>query len=73
MAGTSIAFAGEGAYAAMLHETLAAENVHVGQLIVPGAITPGHPTHDPDALASTLWTMHTERPEFRVFAEQFDD
>jgi NADP-dependent 3-hydroxy acid dehydrogenase YdfG len=72
VAGTSIAFAGEGAYAAMLHDTLAAENVHVGQLIIPGAITPGHPTHDPDALASTLWAMHTGRREFRVFAEQLD-
>ncbi len=73
VAGTSVAFAGEGAYAAMLHETLAAENVHVGQLIVPGAITPGHPTHDPDVLASSLWTMHTGRGEFRVLAEQLDD
>ena len=51
VAGTSIAFAAEGAYATMLHTALAEENVHVGQLIIPGAITPGHPTHDPDILA----------------------
>ncbi|WP_249999214.1 SDR family oxidoreductase [Actinoplanes sp. M2I2] len=69
VAGTSIAFAGEGAYAAMLHDTLASDGIHVGQLIVPGAITPGHPTHDPDVLAGRLWDMHTGRGEFRVFAE----
>ncbi|MGY4274257.1 hypothetical protein ACVILE_000437 [Streptomyces sp. M18.1] len=38
VAGTSIAFAGESAYAQMLHTALAPENVHVAQLIVPGAI-----------------------------------
>ena len=53
----------------MLHDTLAAEGIHVGRLIVPGAITPGHPTHDPDVLAGRLWQMHTSRGEFRVFAE----
>jgi NADP-dependent 3-hydroxy acid dehydrogenase YdfG len=72
VAGTSIAFAGEGAYAVMLHEALAAENIHVGQLIVPGAIRPGHPNNDPDTLASTLWSMHTTRGEFRVFSEELD-
>jgi NADP-dependent 3-hydroxy acid dehydrogenase YdfG len=70
VAGTSIAFAGEGAFAAMLHETLASENIHVGQLIVPGAITRGHTEKDPDVLASRLWEMHTERGGFRVFAEE---
>ena len=72
VAGTSIAFAGEAAYASMLHTALAAENVHVGQLIIPGGITPGHPTHDPDVLAERLWTMHTGRDTFRVFAEPMD-
>jgi NADP-dependent 3-hydroxy acid dehydrogenase YdfG len=72
VAGTSIAFAGEGAYASMLHTALADDRVHVGQLIIPGAITPGHPTHDPDALAEKLWTMHTQRDTFRVFAEPMD-
>lgn len=72
VAGTSIAFAAEGAYAAMLHDVLAPENLHVGQLIIPGAITPGHPTNDPAVLADTLWGMHTRRDTFRVFAEQLD-
>ena len=72
VAGTSIAFAAEGAYATMLHTALAEENIHVGQLIIPGGITPGHPTHDPDVLADRLWTMHTSRDTFRVFAEPMD-
>jgi NADP-dependent 3-hydroxy acid dehydrogenase YdfG len=72
VAGTSIAFAGEGAYATMLHTALAGENIHVGQLIIPGGIAPGHPTHDPAVLADRLWTMHTSRDTFRVFAEPMD-
>lgn len=72
VAGTSVAFAGESAYAGMLHDVLAPENVHVGQLIIPGAIQPGHPTHDPGVLAGTLWTIHTERGDFRTFADQLD-
>jgi short-subunit dehydrogenase len=70
-AGTSIAFAGESAYARMLHDTLAAEGIYVGQLIIPGAITPGHQRNDPDVLAATLWRMHTARDQFRIFAEEF--
>lgn len=72
VAGTSIAFAGEGAYASMLHTALAEQGIHVGQLIIPGGITVGHPTHDPDALAQGLWEMHTGRDTFRVFAEPMD-
>ncbi|TQN42494.1 short-subunit dehydrogenase [Blastococcus colisei] len=72
VAGTSIAFAGESAYAQMLHEVLAVEGVHVGQLIIAGAITPGHPRTDPAVLADTLWAMHTERDGFRHFADDLD-
>jgi len=53
----------------MLHTAVAEENIHVGQLIIPGGITPGHQTHDPDVLADRLWAMHTSRDTFRVFAE----
>jgi short-subunit dehydrogenase len=73
VAGTSIAFAGESAYAQMLHDELAGENIHVGQLIIPGGIAPGHPKNDPDVLAELLWTMHAERGAFRWFAEPLDD
>lgn len=72
-AGTSIAFAGESAYAQMLHDALTGSGVHVGQLIIPGAIRPGHPTHDPDVLAEKLWTMHTTRGDFRTYAEPLTD
>ena len=70
VAGTSIAFAGEAAFARMLHDTLAAENIHVGQLIIPGAIEPGHPHNDPAILAGLLWDQHTTRGAFRTYAEE---
>lgn len=73
VAGTSIAFAGESAYAKMLHDTLAPERIQVGQLIIPGAITPGHPNNDPTVLAGKLWHLHTHPGEFRVYAEDFPD
>ncbi|WP_406276611.1 hypothetical protein OH799_06110 [Nocardia sp. NBC_00881] len=47
VAGASIAFAGESAYAAMLHDALAPENIHIGQLIIPGAIGGGVPQYAP--------------------------
>ncbi|MBM7389747.1 short-subunit dehydrogenase [Clavibacter michiganensis] len=72
-AGTSIGFAGESAYGQMIHEALAGDGIHVGQLIIPGAITPGHPKKDPKALADTLWAMHEERGDFRRFAADMDD
>ena len=72
VAGTSIAFAGQAAFGRMLHDEVAADGIHVGQLIIPGAIEPGHPRKDPEVLAETLWTMHVERGEFRRFAEDLD-
>ena len=47
VAGTSVAFAGEAAYAQLLHQDLAADGIHVAQLIVPGSIVAGHPRKDP--------------------------
>lgn len=69
VAGTSIAFAGESAYAAMLHDALAPENIHVAQLIVPGAIRPEAEHSSPEALARRLYEMHSERDGFRHYAE----
>ncbi len=66
VAGTSIAFAGESAYGAMLHDTLAPRNIHVGQLIIPGAIGGGDPLFAPEALADRLWHIHTQRGPFRT-------
>ncbi|MCW8381799.1 SDR family NAD(P)-dependent oxidoreductase [Streptomyces justiciae] len=71
-AGTSIAFAAESAYGHLLHDTLAAEGIHVAQLVIPGAIIPGHHRKDPAALADTLWELHRDRHGFRHFADDLD-
>jgi NADP-dependent 3-hydroxy acid dehydrogenase YdfG len=69
VAGTSIAFAGESAYAAMLHDALAPENIHVAQLIVPGAIRPEAAQSSPEALARRLYEIHSKRDGFRHCSE----
>ncbi|MEV0785356.1 SDR family NAD(P)-dependent oxidoreductase [Streptomyces sp. NPDC050423] len=69
VAGTSIAFAAASAYAAMLHDVLAPENIHAAQLIIPGAIRPDAEHSSPDALALRLYALHTERNGFRHYAE----
>ncbi|MFJ4471697.1 SDR family NAD(P)-dependent oxidoreductase [Streptomyces sp. NPDC089424] len=71
-AGTSIAFAAESAYGHLLHDTLAAEGIHVGQLVIPGAIITGHDRKDPAVLAEVLWGMHTDRHGYRHFADDLD-
>jgi NADP-dependent 3-hydroxy acid dehydrogenase YdfG len=70
--GTSIAFAGESAYAQMLHDALAPEGIHVGQLIIPLGIGGGDPSHEPAALADALWHTHTDRTDFRTFVTPLD-
>ncbi|CAM5525147.1 MULTISPECIES: SDR family NAD(P)-dependent oxidoreductase [Streptomyces] len=71
-AGTSIAFAAESAYGRLLHDALADEGIHVAQLIIPGAIVPGHGKKDPAVLADTLWTLHQDRHGFRHFADDLE-
>ncbi|MFE9443600.1 SDR family NAD(P)-dependent oxidoreductase [Streptomyces sp. NPDC006602] len=71
-AGTSIAFAAESAYGHMLHDALVPEGIHVAQLIIPGAIVPGHHRKDPAVLADTLWGLHRDRHGFRHFADDLD-
>ncbi|MGW6142456.1 SDR family NAD(P)-dependent oxidoreductase, partial [Streptomyces sp. NPDC055144] len=72
-AGTSIAFAAESAYARMLHDALAEENIHAAQLIVPGAIRPDAEHSSPEVLAERLYAMHADRSGFRHFAEPLPD
>ncbi|GGZ99413.1 SDR family NAD(P)-dependent oxidoreductase [Streptomyces purpurascens] len=72
-AGTSIAFAGESAYARMLHDALAPENIHAAQLIIPGAIRPDAEHSSPEVLARRLYDLHTERDGFRHYAEPLPD
>ncbi|MEV8234740.1 SDR family NAD(P)-dependent oxidoreductase [Rhodococcus sp. NPDC077669] len=64
--GTSIAFAGQAAYAQLLNEELAAEGIQLSQLIIGGAIDGTDPKKSPEALAEQLWSLHTERDRFRV-------
>jgi NAD(P)-dependent dehydrogenase (short-subunit alcohol dehydrogenase family) len=64
--GTSIAFAGQAAYAQLLHEVLGEEGIYVGQLIIGGRIIAGDEEKDPDVLAERLWSMHAGRTEFRI-------
>ncbi|WP_327726648.1 SDR family NAD(P)-dependent oxidoreductase [Streptomyces sp. NBC_00487] len=73
VAGTSIAFAAESAYAHLLHDTLAPQNIHVAQLIVPGAIRPDAEHSSPDALARRLYDIHTERDGFRHYSDPLPD
>ncbi|MBY4381067.1 SDR family NAD(P)-dependent oxidoreductase [Rhodococcoides fascians] len=64
--GTSIAFAGQAAYAQLLNEELAEEGIQVSQLIIGGAIDGSDPKKSPEALAEQLWSLHTGRDRFRV-------
>jgi NADP-dependent 3-hydroxy acid dehydrogenase YdfG len=73
VAGTSIAFAAESAYARMLHDTLAPQNIHTAQLIIPGAIRPDAGHNSPDALAERLYDIHTKRDGFRHYSEPLPD
>jgi NAD(P)-dependent dehydrogenase (short-subunit alcohol dehydrogenase family) len=66
LTGTSVAFAGETAYAQLLHEALAPEGIHVSQLVIGGGIIPGDAEKDPAALADVLWDLHARRDRFRV-------
>lgn len=63
--GTSVAFAGQAAYAQLLHEVLGEEGIQVSQLIIGGKIIAGDPEKDPDVLAGLLWDLHTRRDRFR--------
>lgn len=63
--GTSVAFAGQAAYAQLLNEALGEEGIQVSQLVIGGRIIPGDPEKDPDVLAGHLWDLHTNRDRFR--------
>lgn len=66
LTGTSVAFAGQAAYAQLLNETLGQEGIQVSQLVVGGAIVPGDEEKDPEVLAGVLWDLHAGRGRFRV-------
>jgi NAD(P)-dependent dehydrogenase (short-subunit alcohol dehydrogenase family) len=71
--GTSIAFAAESAYARILHDVLAPENIRAAQLIIPGAFRPDAEHSSPEALAERLYALHAERGASRHYAEPLPD
>jgi short-subunit dehydrogenase len=64
-AGVGISFAGEVAYARMLHDELRDRGIHVGHTAIAGRIAPGE-DHEPDQVADILWRHHTERAQFQI-------
>jgi short-subunit dehydrogenase len=64
-AGVGISFAGEVAYARMLHDELRERGVHVAHTAVGGRIAPGG-DHEPTDVAELLWRHHTERGDFQT-------
>jgi short-subunit dehydrogenase len=64
-AGVGISFAGEVAYARMLHDELRDRGIHVAHTAIGGRIAPGA-DHEPADVAEVLWRHHTERTDFQV-------
>jgi NADP-dependent 3-hydroxy acid dehydrogenase YdfG len=64
-AGVGISFAGEVAYARMLHDELRDRGIHVGHTAIGGRIAPGA-DHEPADVAEVLWRHHTERTSFQI-------
>jgi NADP-dependent 3-hydroxy acid dehydrogenase YdfG len=64
-AGVGISFAGEVAYARMLHDEVKERGVHVGHTAVGGRIAPAA-DHEPDDIAEVLWRHHTDRSVFQT-------
>jgi len=64
-AGVGISFAGEVAYARMLHDELAGQGIHVAHTAIAGSIAPGG-DNEPEEIADVLWGHHTQRTDFQV-------
>ena len=64
-AGVGISFAGEVAYARMLHDELRGRGVHVAHTAIGGRIAPGS-DHEPDEVAELLWRHHAEPGDFQT-------
>ena len=61
--GTTIAFHGQRAYIDLLHEELKDQSIHVGQLIIGGAIDPDSEDKSPEALADMVWKLHSDKEQ----------
>jgi NADP-dependent 3-hydroxy acid dehydrogenase YdfG len=64
-AGVGVSFAGEVAYARMLHDELAGQGIHVAHTAIGGRIAPGG-DHEPADIADVLWSHHVERTTFQT-------
>ena len=64
-AGVGISFAGEVAYARMLHDELRDRGIHVAHTAIGGRIEPGG-DHEPGDVAEVLWRHHAERGGFQT-------
>ena len=64
-AGVGISFAGEVAYARMLHDEVAERGVHVAHTAIGGRIAPGM-DHEPEDVAELLWSHHVDRAVFQT-------
>ncbi len=64
-AGVGVSFAGEVAYARMLHDELRDRGVHVAHTAIGGRIAPGG-DHEPGEVAELLWRHHAERGPFQT-------
>jgi len=64
-AGVGISFAGEVAYARMLHDEVKDRGVHVAHTAIGGRIAPGA-DHDPEDVAEVLWRHHAEPSGFQT-------
>jgi NADP-dependent 3-hydroxy acid dehydrogenase YdfG len=64
-AGVGISFAGEVAYARMLHDALRDAGIHVAHTAIASRIAPGA-DNEPDDVAEVLWTHHVDRRVFQT-------
>jgi len=64
-AGVGISFAGEVAYARMLHDEVRDKGIHVAHTAIGGSIAPGG-DHEPEDVAEILWQQHVERTAFQT-------
>ena len=64
-AGVGISFAGEVAYARMLHDELADQGIHVAHTAIAGRIAPGG-DHEPAEIADVLWSQHATAATFQT-------
>ena len=64
-AGVGISFAGEVAYARMLHDELADQGIHVAHTAIAGSSRPAATT-SPRKIADLLWSQHVDRATFQT-------